>query len=86
MTYCYETVGSTARAKNEEVRKRIMAVDDERDITMTLKAGLEEDGPFEVYLFNNAQSALRSFKPNFYALVLIDVRMPYWMVLNYTPS
>jgi DNA-binding NtrC family response regulator len=54
-----------------------MAVDDERDITMTLKAGLEEDGPFEVYLFNNAQSALRSFKPNFYALVLIDVRMPY---------
>jgi CheY-like chemotaxis protein len=77
MTYCYEIVGSTARAKNEEVRKRIMAVDDERDITMTLKAGLEEDGPFEVYLFNNAQSALRSFKPNFYALVLIDVRMPY---------
>jgi two-component system aerobic respiration control sensor histidine kinase ArcB len=53
-----------------------MAVDDERDITMTLKAGLEEDGPFEVYLFNNAQSALRSFKPNFYALVLIDIMMP----------
>lgn len=77
MTYSYETVGSTVRTKNEGVRKRIMAVDDERDITMTLKAGLEEAGPFEVYLFNNAQSALRSFKPNFYALVLIDVRMPY---------
>jgi DNA-binding NtrC family response regulator len=77
MTYCYETVINTATAKNEEVRKRIMAVDDERDITMTLKVGLEEDGPFEVYLFNNAQSALRSFKPNFYALVLIGVRMPY---------
>ena len=77
MRYCYETVGSAARGKNEEVRKRIMAVDDERDITMTLKAGLENDGPFEVYLFNDAKSALRSFKPNFYALVLIDIRMPY---------
>jgi DNA-binding NtrC family response regulator len=77
MTYCYETVGSAVSAKKEQVRKRIMAVDDERDITTTLKVGLEEDGQFEVYLFNNAESALRNFRPNFYALVLIDIRMPY---------
>jgi DNA-binding NtrC family response regulator len=76
MTYCHQTVGSVVRAK-KEVRKRIMAVDDECDITTTLKVGLENDGQFEVYLFNNAESALRSFKPNFYALVLIDIRMPY---------
>jgi CheY-like chemotaxis protein len=76
MTYCHETVEGAVRVK-QEVRKRIMAVDDERDITMTLKVGLENDGQFEVHLFNNAESSLRSFKPNFYALVLIDIKMPY---------
>jgi hypothetical protein len=36
MSYCYEIIEDAAKAKNE-VRKRIMAVDDEQDITMTLK-------------------------------------------------
>jgi CheY-like chemotaxis protein len=27
-------------------------------------------------MFNDSKSALRSYKPNFYALVLIDIRMP----------
>jgi DNA-binding NtrC family response regulator len=63
-----------------------MAVDDECDITTTLKVGLENDGQFEVYLFNNAESALRSFKPNFYVLVLMILGCHIWMVLNYTPS
>jgi CheY-like chemotaxis protein len=76
MAYCYESFEGTANAKHE-VRKRIMAVDDERDITTTLKVGLENDGPFDVYLFNDPVSALRSFKPNFYVLILIDIRMPY---------
>ena len=53
-----------------------MAVDDEQDITTTLKVGLEVDGLFDVDIFNNPKSALRSYKPNFYALVLIDIRMP----------
>ena len=76
MTYCYEIIeGEPAKTKSE-VRKRIMAVDDEQDITVTLKVGLEVDGPFDVDMFNDPKSALRSFKPNIYALVLIDIRMP----------
>jgi CheY-like chemotaxis protein len=75
MTYCYETIEDAAKAKNE-IRKRIMAVDDEQDITTTLKVGLGVDGPFDVDIFNDSKSALASFKPNFYALVLIDIRMP----------
>lgn len=43
---------------------------------MTLKVGLDIYGPFDLDMFNNPKSALRSFKPNFYALVLIDIRMP----------
>jgi CheY-like chemotaxis protein len=34
------------------------------------------DGPFDLDMFNDSKSALRSYKPNFYALVLIDIRMP----------
>jgi CheY-like chemotaxis protein len=75
MTYCHEIIEGTAKAKSE-ARKRIMAVDDEQDIAMTLKVGLDVDGPFDVDMFNNPKSALRSFKPHFYALVLIDIRMP----------
>jgi CheY-like chemotaxis protein len=75
MSYCYEIIESTAKAKSE-VRKRIMAVDDEHDITITLKVGLEVDGSFDVDIFNDSKSALHSFKPHFYALVLIDIRMP----------
>ena len=58
MTYCYETIEGTAKAKNE-VRKRIMAVDDdEQDITITLKVGLEVDGSFDVDIFNNSKFVL----------------------------
>jgi hypothetical protein len=60
MTYCYETIKDTAKAKSE-VRKKIMAVDDEHDITITLKVGLEVDGPFDVDIFNDSKSALHSF-------------------------
>lgn len=53
-----------------------MVVDDEPDITLTLKAGLEIVGLFGVDAFNDPELALRSFKHNVYALVLIDIRMP----------
>ena len=51
-------------------------VDDEPDITLTLKAGLEIVGLFDVDTFNDPQSVLNSFIPCFYALVLIDIMMP----------
>ena len=53
-----------------------MVVDDEPDITLTLKAGLETVGLFDVDAFNDPESALKSFKPDFYALILIDIMMP----------
>jgi CheY-like chemotaxis protein len=61
--------------------KRILVVDDEPDLTLTFKAGLEEchcDGKrkFEVYAYNNPLQALSEFKPDFYDLMLIDVYMP----------
>jgi two-component system, OmpR family, response regulator ChvI len=56
-------------------RYRILVVDDEPDITLTLKSGLEENG-FQVFCYNNPFKALEQFKPNYFDLLLIDIRMP----------
>jgi DNA-binding NtrC family response regulator len=61
---------------SQNTKGRILVVDDEPDITLTLKAGLEIVGLFTVDMFNDPESALKSFKPDFYALVLIDIMMP----------
>ena len=61
---------------SHNTKGRILVVDDEPDITLTLKAGLEIVGLFTVDMFNDPESVLKSFKPDFYALVLIDIMMP----------
>jgi DNA-binding NtrC family response regulator len=57
-------------------KRRILAVDDEPDITLTVKTGLEATGLFEVHTFNDPELALSSFKRRLYDLTLIDFRMP----------
>jgi CheY-like chemotaxis protein len=61
---------------SQNIKGRILVVDDEPDITLTLKAGLETVGLFDVNAFNDPEAALKSFKPDFYALILIDIMMP----------
>jgi DNA-binding NtrC family response regulator len=60
-----------------KARRRILVVDDEPDVTFTLKKGLENSGMFEVDTFNDPQKALSSFKPDYYDFLLIDIRMPH---------
>jgi two-component system, OmpR family, response regulator ChvI len=55
--------------------KRIAVVDDEPDITTIFRKGLECHG-FAIDTFNDPQAALASFKPNYYDLMIIDIRMP----------
>ena len=54
---------------------RLLLVDDEHDITVVLKRGLESHG-FEVTAFNDPAEALSNYAPGKYDLVLLDVRMP----------
>jgi DNA-binding response OmpR family regulator len=56
-------------------RKRILVVDDDSDIAYTFKKGLEI-GCFDVEIFLNPVEALSHFKPNYFDLLLIDIRMP----------
>ena len=63
--------------------KRILIVDDDPDLTLTFKVGLEEyhyyhddKRKFEVYAYNSPMVAVREFKPIFYDLMLTDIYMP----------
>ena len=53
----------------------ILIVDDEIDITLAFKKGLESNG-FMVDIYNDPVTALLNFKSDFYDLILVDVRMP----------
>jgi CheY-like chemotaxis protein len=59
---------------SQGTKRRILVVDNE-PITLTLQLGLEVGG-FGVDAFTDPDLALKSFKPNFYDLVLIDIMMP----------
>lgn len=55
--------------------KKILVVDDEPDITSSIKNGLQRKG-FEVDTYNDPTDALSNFKSDVYDLLLIDIRMP----------
>ena len=55
--------------------KRIFLVDDDYDHTITFKVGLEL-AEFEVDAYNDSAIALSKFKPDYYDLLLIDIKMP----------
>jgi DNA-binding response OmpR family regulator len=54
---------------------RILLVDDEPDITLPFRIGLEDSG-FEVDAFNDSVVALSKFKDRSYVLALLDIKMP----------
>ena len=56
--------------------RKIIMVDDEPDINLTIKKALEDNGFFQVDTFNDADSALVTFKPEVYDLALLDIKMP----------
>jgi DNA-binding response OmpR family regulator len=55
--------------------KRIMVVDDESDLTLFYRMSLEYHG-FEVEAFNDPKKALSNFKPDYYDLIILDIKMP----------
>jgi DNA-binding response OmpR family regulator len=59
----------------QQGQKRILAVDDEPDLTMICSLALQYHG-FKVDTFNDSQEALSNFKPDYYDLVILDIKMP----------
>jgi len=56
-------------------KKRILVVDDEPDLTKLCSLALEYHG-FEVDTLNDSEKALSNFKPDYYDLVILDIKMP----------
>lgn len=61
---------------NENTKKRILIIDDDKDTSLSLKVALEQSGIFDVDPFDDPILALANFKPDRYDAVIIDVRMP----------
>ena len=57
------------------MKGRILIVDDEPDITIAFKLGLESSG-FETDTYNDPLEALSNFKAGAYDLLLLDIKMP----------
>jgi CheY-like chemotaxis protein len=55
--------------------RNILLVDDELDVIYTIKNMLEDNG-FKVDTFNDPITALKSYKSNFYDIVILDIKMP----------
>jgi DNA-binding response OmpR family regulator len=55
--------------------KRILLVDDEYDVNLTIRIVLEENG-FKVDSFTDASQALENFTTGLYDLVILDVKLP----------
>lgn len=68
---------STIRTDGKEKKplRRILLVDDESDVISVFKMILEMNG-YEVDAYTNPITALENFKPDFYGLLLVDIRMP----------
>jgi CheY-like chemotaxis protein len=66
----------TSSSSPKTKTKRILIVDDEPNVTFTLKKGLENNGIFEVDAFNDPLEALSNFKPDYYDFMLIAIKMP----------
>ena len=55
--------------------KKILLVDDDKDIALSFNLALQHNN-FLVDVFTNPIEALAKFKPGFYKMALIDLRMP----------
>ncbi len=64
---------TTDKEKNN--KKKILIVDDETDVCLTLKVVLEGTG-FKVDTFVDPTLALENFKSSRYDLLILDIKMP----------
>ena len=67
-------MSSSNNKKSSNNNSRILLVDDEKDACLVYKMVLEDNG-FEVDSFEDPVLALSNFKPDFYDLVVLDIRM-----------
>jgi CheY-like chemotaxis protein len=63
---------------HSQTKKRVLLVDDEPDICMVYQMVLEDAG-YECIPYTDPVKALQEFRPDYYDLIILDIKMP---VLN----
>jgi DNA-binding response OmpR family regulator len=66
---------SRSLESDNNVRKKILIVDDEPDVTFTIKVILTSNG-YEVDAFEDTEEALANFRKEAYFLAFLDIKMP----------
>ncbi|MFL6364567.1 MAG: response regulator transcription factor [Nitrososphaeraceae archaeon] len=60
---------------NQTKINRILLVDDEPDLCMVYQIVLQDAG-YECIPYTDSVKALQEFRPNYYDLILLDIKMP----------
>jgi CheY-like chemotaxis protein len=68
----------TARSGNRNRKKRVLVVDDEPDTCIVYQIVLQDAG-YESISYTDSVKALQEYRPFYYDLILLDIKMP---VLN----
>jgi CheY-like chemotaxis protein len=63
------------RFQTSNRNKRVLLVDDEADHCLTYQTVLQGAG-YEFISYTNSVQALQEFRPNYYDLVILDIKMP----------
>jgi CheY-like chemotaxis protein len=61
--------------QTRRTKKRILLVDDEPDLCMVYQIVLQDAG-YECIPYTDSVKALQEFRPNYYDLILLDIKMP----------
>lgn len=84
MTKDISMAATTTTKKKQSLWKKVLIIDDDLDITMAFKIGIENSNDqgdpnrrIGVYTHNDPLAALLDFEPNFYDLLLIDINLPH---------
>jgi DNA-binding response OmpR family regulator len=56
-------------------KRKVLLVDDDKDICMAMRSGLERHG-FDVTTFDDPQEALLQFEAKLYDKIVLDLKMP----------
>ena len=70
-----ESIQVNETKPRSNLAKRILIVDDEADVNTALREVLELNG-FTVDAYEDPLLALENFKPHFYNLLILDIKMP----------
>ena len=67
---------SSKNQQKKDRQDRILVVDDELDVNISLHMVLETNG-FKVDSYSDPREVLQKFRPGIYGLIILDIKMPH---------